>query len=123
MNQISKKLIFRNFAFRRFCTSQNVEEFAKVSGQINNSEDVLKKKIIWRSGNLGMLELDVLVGKFAKRNIPNLTLPECKEYEQEVLSKETSDLFFMLIENKEQDPPEMGKFLKWIKKEGRNLKE
>ena len=68
-----------------------------------------------------MLELDILVGEWSKKNIPNFSIDDCQLYEKEVLSLETSDLFFRLIELKKTDEYEMNYYLKRIKMEGRSF--
>eukprot|EP01017_Pseudomicrothorax_dubius_P036331 TRINITY_DN5195_c0_g1_i2.p1 TRINITY_DN5195_c0_g1~~TRINITY_DN5195_c0_g1_i2.p1 ORF type:complete len:138 (+),score=26.82 TRINITY_DN5195_c0_g1_i2:100-513(+) len=59
-----------------------------------------QKSLIWRSSNLGMLELDLLVGTWAKKNIEGFSLEECRKYEEDVLAIETPDLYKYLVENK-----------------------
>ncbi len=44
-----------------------------------------------------MLELDLLIGKYAKENIPNLSTDQCKQYEQEILTAETPDLYKWIL--------------------------
>lgn len=48
--------------------------------------DSRRKSILYRSSNLGMLELDLLVGKFAKNNFQNLSEEDCDAYETQILS-------------------------------------
>ena len=50
-----------------------------------------------RSSNLGMLELDLIIGTWAKENIPNLSEEECEKYSTQVIAKETPDLYKLVI--------------------------
>lgn len=44
-----------------------------------------------------MLELDIVVGKYAKQFAPNFTLDECQEYQQEILTMETPELYNFIL--------------------------
>lgn len=68
--------------------------------------------MIFRSKNLGMKELDLLVGNWAKLNVPKLNYEELHQFNAEVLSKETPDLNKTLLGRGDQ-PHEH--FLKLIK--------
>ena len=82
---------------KRFLTiPRNTNEFMK-SSIITNDLASLRRSLIYRSGNLGMLELDIVIGKWAQQNIPNFTLEECKQYANEVISKETPDLYRLIL--------------------------
>ena len=47
-----------------------------------------------------MLELDLLIGKFAKNNFQKLTEKDCEIYEKEILSMETVDLYNLTLGDK-----------------------
>ena len=57
------------------------------------NKEILKKKIIYRSGHRGTKEMDLLLGNFVKKNIGKFTDSELKdlknliEIEDEVLKK------------------------------------
>jgi succinate dehydrogenase flavin-adding protein (antitoxin of CptAB toxin-antitoxin module) len=51
---------------------------------------------------MGMLELDVLVGKWARINVPHLTEQQCHQYNHQVLQKETPDVWNILIQNNQE---------------------
>lgn len=44
-----------------------------------------------------MLELDLVVGTWAKGNVKKLSMEECRRYDEEVLSIETPDLYRVII--------------------------
>ena len=44
-----------------------------------------------------MLELDLVIGKWAKKNIPSLNLEQCQKYQGEVLDQETPELYRKII--------------------------
>jgi len=54
--------------------------------------DNRRKKLIYRAGVLGWLELDVLVGNFAARHVPTMTEAQCDSFNH-ILTKESPDLF------------------------------
>ena len=55
-----------------------------------------RKQLGFRSRNLGMKELDLLVGKWAQSHLGALGRSELARFEQEVLYMETPDLFVAL---------------------------
>jgi succinate dehydrogenase flavin-adding protein (antitoxin of CptAB toxin-antitoxin module) len=55
-----------------------------------------RKQLIFRSKNLGMKELDLLIGKWAESNVQSLKEDELLRFESEVLHLETPDLYKML---------------------------
>ena len=50
-----------------------------------------------------MVELDVIIGRWAKDNVPNLSYEECTRFNEEVLTKETTDLWKILIDTAKSD--------------------
>jgi len=54
--------------------------------------DNRRKKLIYRSGMRGWLELDVLVGNFAARHVPTMTEAQCDLF-NEILTMEAPDLY------------------------------
>lgn len=59
--------------------------------------EVLRKQLLFRSKNLGVKELDLLVGNWAKKNLQSMNDLELKQFNEEVLMKETPDLTKMLL--------------------------
>ena len=57
--------IFKNIIYK--CSSRNPGEYMR-KNDFHVDLDSRRKSILYRSSNLGMLELDLLVGKFAKNN-------------------------------------------------------
>ncbi len=55
-------------------------------------DDVRRKRMIYRSKQRGWLEVDILLGSWAAKNVPHLTHDEMDEYEK-ILSEETIDIF------------------------------
>ncbi len=55
-----------------------------------------RKQLAFRSRNLGMKELDLLVGKWAQTHLGALGREELQRFEQQVLSLETPDLYQLL---------------------------
>ncbi len=53
--------------------------------------------IKYRSDNLGMLELDLVVSKYVTRHIDQWTDDQCSQFYSQVLSKETPDLYKLII--------------------------
>ena len=49
--------------------------------------------LMWRSLNLGMKELDIVLGRFSFKYIPNMSEEDCIRYEEQVLDVETPDLY------------------------------
>lgn len=53
----------------------------------------------YRCNNLGMKELDLSVGKWARENAKDLTLEDCRQFEQEILDLETPDLHDIILKD------------------------
>ena len=65
-----------------------------------NLEDY-QKQLKWRAGNLGMLEMDLLVGKWAKKHLSEYDWEGTEKFERQVLRLETPDLYnLVMIEEK-----------------------
>lgn len=84
---------------------------------LEHETEPLRKQLLFRSKNLGMKELDLLVGRWATLNFPKMNYEELQQFNQEVLSKETPDLNKMLL-TKDGEPTE--RFLKLIREFGRS---
>lgn len=77
---------------------KNYKELYKVYDQRPSCINTYKKQLIFRSRNLGMKELDLLVGTWAAKHVPDLSYSECTRFEEEVLHMETPDLSQILTE-------------------------
>lgn len=58
--------------------------------------DTYRKMLVFRSKNLGMKELDLLIGTWAQRNLKTLERNELIRYEEEIIQMETPDLHKIL---------------------------
>jgi succinate dehydrogenase flavin-adding protein (antitoxin of CptAB toxin-antitoxin module) len=54
--------------------------------------EVRKKRLIYRAKQRGWLEVDLLLGAWAKENVPTLTLEELNEFE-DFVNQETIDIY------------------------------
>lgn len=62
----------------------------------------IRKKLIFRSGHRGTKEMDMLMGSFAEKYVPNFTEDELKTYE-ELLQENDPNLYNWII-GKEDAP-------------------
>lgn len=58
--------------------------------------DTYRKMLVFRSKNLGMKELDLLIGTWAQTYLKNLDRKELERYEEEIIQMETPDLHKIL---------------------------
>lgn len=77
---------------------RNYKELYRVYDNRPTCINTYKKQLIFRSRNLGMKELDLLVGTWAAKHVPDLSYSECIRFEEEVLHMETPDLSQFLTE-------------------------
>ncbi|CAN0316159.1 unnamed protein product [Ascophyllum nodosum] len=63
---------------------------------------VRRKRLVYRSKQRGWLEVDLLLGTWAQKNVPTLTVAEMDSYE-DILNLETLDIFSFISGN--ADPP------------------
>ncbi|CAM6005790.1 unnamed protein product [Sphagnum balticum] len=61
--------------------------------QLENDAEALKGQLLYRSKNLGVKELDLIIGSWATHNLKTLSQDQLLEYHQEVLQQETPDLW------------------------------
>lgn len=104
-NTIANALFKRNA--RSFCANPEW-----LTGSINRNYDIMmrdfkvepqellmyQKQLTWRAKNLGMKELDLACGVYAKRYMQTLPREECKRFEREVLELETPVLWHLILE-------------------------
>ena len=81
-------------------------------------EDALRKRLLHRSRQRGMLEVDLLLGKWAKLNLNRLSRDELDQYEA-LLNSETVDIFSWITDKSplppEMDMPIVREIQKWVK--------
>ncbi len=64
--------------------------------EISSAElDGVKKQLLWRARQRGLLELDVILGSFADKNLKAMTAAETRDFEK-ILALESPDLFKLL---------------------------
>jgi succinate dehydrogenase assembly factor 2 len=70
------------------------ESYGEIKGNFSKEEydTIRRRRIIYRAKQRGWLEADILVGSWAKENVPRLTEDELSQLEI-VLQEETIDLF------------------------------
>jgi succinate dehydrogenase assembly factor 2 len=78
--------------------------FASADQQLQ-VDDIRRKRLIYRSKQRGWLEVDLLLGSWATRFVPELTSPQLDEYER-ILNRETLDVFNM-VTGKDAVPEEL----------------
>ena len=59
-----------------------------------------RKRLLYRSRQRGWLEVDLLLGTWAAKNLPGLTAGELDAYEA-ILNQETTDLYNLLLSKPE----------------------
>jgi antitoxin CptB len=80
------------------CLSQRLYSSSRFSMQapISSAEITgVKKEMLWRARQRGLLELDVIVGSFADKHLPTLSDKETEDFGV-VLSLESPDLYKLL---------------------------
>ena len=64
--------------------------------EISSSElEGVKKQLLWRARQRGLLELDVILGSFADKNLKTMSLADTTEFEK-ILALESPDLYKLL---------------------------
>lgn len=104
-----------NKLLRRFITTAiDTAEFVKL--HINLADlPSLRRSLMYRSGNLGMLELDIVVGRWAKKHVPEFSHEECAQYANEVLARETPDLYRLILGADQLEEGEARHYIETIK--------
>lgn len=76
------------------------ERFSKMLNNYNKkpeNEEDYKKQLQWRARNLGMKEMDILIGTWTRENLKNCSLEEALQFERDILTIETPDLFKLIF--------------------------
>lgn len=82
-----------SFLFRKITNSGHLSKYFEMAIDLS----ALRKQLIFRSGNLGMLELDLVVGSWAREKIPTMDRQECLDYNKEVLELETPNIYRKIL--------------------------
>eukprot|EP01039_Chlorochromonas_danica_P006444 gene6444-7107_t len=74
--------------------NQMRSEYEAIKPNMNEKEfdEVRRKRLIYRSKQRGWLEVDILLGSWAARHVPQLTKEQMDDYEA-ILREETIDIF------------------------------
>eukprot|EP00752_Nemacystus_decipiens_P008450 g7553.t1 len=79
---------------------------------------VRRKRLVYRSKQRGWLEVDLLLGTWAERNVAGLSAPDLDRYE-DILNLETVDIFNFITGNAEPpafvDTPMMARLQAYVK--------
>eukprot|EP01061_Rhynchopus_euleeides_P011430 TRINITY_DN21008_c2_g2_i1.p1 TRINITY_DN21008_c2_g2~~TRINITY_DN21008_c2_g2_i1.p1 ORF type:complete len:158 (+),score=72.12 TRINITY_DN21008_c2_g2_i1:143-616(+) len=63
---------------------------------------IAKKRLMYQSGKRGMLEMDSLLGGFARKNIPDMTREELMQW-HDILRQYDNDLYAWLVKRTDFD--------------------
>ncbi len=79
--------------------------FMEAVGDENEKLENKRRRLIFRSAHRGIKEMDLIMGSFARANIPNFTKSELSEYDQ-LLCNNDPDLYNWITE-KEPAPDDI----------------
>lgn len=65
--------------------------------------DIKRARLIYQSRKRGILESDLLLSRFAKKHLPNLTMEQLDEFD-ELLDESDWDIFYWATENYDVTP-------------------
>ena len=85
-----------NFSYHFRKITNNSGQFVKYL-TLEQDVDALRGQMLWRSKNLGVKELDLIVGSWAVNFLKNLNKDQLLEYNQQVINQETPDLTKKLL--------------------------
>lgn len=102
--------------------------FRRISGfghlspyfHLSSSTPSLQRQLIFRCSNLGMLELDLIIGTWARKRIPSLNHSELLKFNEEILSLETPEIYSKVLGVKKNESP--GEFEKELRNFAQNFK-
>ena len=69
----------------RMLFSITLQNYAPIEQEVA----ALRGQLLFRAKNLGVRELDLIVGTWAKHNLPNYSQPQLLQFNQQVLLHET----------------------------------
>jgi succinate dehydrogenase assembly factor 2 len=84
---------------------QQHDSFQVTSKDAVNYDEIRRKRMIYRSKQRGWLEVDLLLGSWAEKNVPKLTPAQLDEYDL-VLKEQTIDVY-NYISGKDPLPPRL----------------
>lgn len=64
---------------------------------LENNVEALRGQMLYRAKNLGVKELDLIVGSWAKNYVHTLNMEELNKFNSQVIQKETPDLLRKLL--------------------------
>lgn len=85
-----------NFAYHFRLITNNSGQFVKYLS-LETDVSALRGQLLYRSKNMGLKEIDLIVGSWAQNHIHSLNLEELQKFNKEVLQKETPDLLRKLL--------------------------
>ncbi|KRX03356.1 Flavinator of succinate dehydrogenase [Pseudocohnilembus persalinus] len=100
--KFQKNLVNQN-SFK-FCTKDYEGLFydAKVKSHTMEQDiDALRRQIYFRANNMGMKELDLIVGTWIKKNVNNMNMEELQQFHREILEYETPLLTKIILGQEE----------------------
>ena len=98
-SKYSEKASIRDKALRddHHALKNEFQEHALAPGQMSIDKDKTnRKRLIYRSKQRGWLEVDLLLGSFATKYVPEFTAAELVDYEL-ILNQETLDIYNFII--------------------------
>jgi succinate dehydrogenase flavin-adding protein (antitoxin of CptAB toxin-antitoxin module) len=87
---------------------RRISGYGHLSPYFHLSESVpsLQRQLIYRCSNLGMLELDLIIGSWARKRIPTLDHSELLKFNEEILSLETPEIYARVLGVKKNEAKE-----------------
>jgi succinate dehydrogenase assembly factor 2 len=81
-------------------TAADMRMDSKDAATASLPEDVRMRKLIYRSRQRGWLELDLIIGSWAKENLATLSSVELDDFITSIIDAENPDLMNYLVEQK-----------------------
>lgn len=94
-----------NFGYHFRIITNNSGQFVKYL-TIEQDLAALRGQMLYRAKNLGMKQLDLIVGSWATHNVNKLNKEQLLNFNKEVLQQETPDLIRKLLGYQEIDESE-----------------
>ena len=84
--------LLRQDAARALLTSRRWNQQAAAGSNTLDSNDHLRRRLLYRSKQRGWLEMDIMLGDWAAANLQNLDEPALRQF-QEIVDMENPDLY------------------------------
>lgn len=84
----------------RMLFSISLHNYAPIEQEVT----ALRGQLLFRAKNLGVRELDLIVGTWAKHNLPNYSHPQLMKFNEQVLLHETPELLKKILGQSPIDP-------------------